>query len=139
MPPREPPPLWGTGHFRVVIGRREVGFAEVSRLTSAVEPPDESARRLETVVLRRALSESSELFDWRRKVAGGRDDRRTVTIQLLASAGGEPVVSWRLEGARPVRWSGPALDAAGNEVAMEELELAYDELVWLEPEQSKGA
>ena len=139
MPPREPPPLWGTGHFRVVIGRREVGFAEVSRLTSAAEPPDESPRRLETVVLRRALSESSELFDWRRKVAGGRDDRRTVTIQLLASAGGEPVVSWRLEGARPVRWSGPALDAAGNEVAMEELELAYDELVWLEPEQSKGA
>lgn len=139
MPPREPPPLWGTGHFRVVIGRREVGFGEVSRLTSAADPLDEGARRLETVVLRRALSGSRELFDWRRKVAGGRDDRRTVTIQLLASAGGEPVVSWRLEGARPVRWSGPSLDAAGNEIAMEELELAYDELVWLEPEQSKGA
>jgi phage tail-like protein len=95
--------------------------------------------RFETVVLRRALTQSPELYEWRRKIVAGKKDTRPVTIHQLASAGGEIVNSWRLDGAWPVRWSGPSFEAAGNDVAMEELELAYDELVWLELPQSKGA
>ena len=65
----------------------------------------------------------------------GKNDRRLVTIHQLDSAGGRIVNSWRLEGAWPCRWSGPAFNAAGNDIAMEELELAYDDLVWVaEPE-----
>lgn len=124
MPAREPQPLFGTSHFRVLIGRREIDFAEVSRLSSEGEGFD-------SVVLRRALTQSTELYDWRRRVAGGRKDRRTVTIQLLDSAGGAVVNAWRLDEAWPCRWSGPALDARTNEVAIEELELAFDDLVWL--------
>ena len=139
MPVRELPPLHGTSHFRVLIGRREVGFSEVGPLTSATDLADEGAHRVETVVLRRALTQSTELFDWRRKIVAGKNDRRPVTIHQLASAGGEIVNSWRLEGAWPCRWSGPSFDAVGNDVAMEELELAYDELFWLELPQSKGA
>jgi hypothetical protein len=139
MPVREPP-LLGTSHFRVLIGRREVGFCEVSRITSATDvalPPDERAPRFETVVLRRALTQSTELYDWRRKIAGGRRDRRDVTIQQLDAAGGEIVNAWRLEGAWPCRWSGPAFDATGNDIAIEELELCFDDVVWLEEEPSK--
>jgi phage tail-like protein len=54
-----------------------------------------------------------------------------VTIHQLAAAGGEIVNSWRLDGAWPRRWSGPSFDAATSGVAVEELELAYDDLVWL--------
>jgi hypothetical protein len=141
MPPHDLPPLLGTSHFRVLIGRREVGFSDVSRLSSETEwtfPLDEQVHRFETVVLRRALSRSTELYDWRMKIVGGKNDRRLVTIHQLASAGGEIVNSWRLEGAWPCRWSGPAFSAVGNDIAIEELELAYDELVWLK-EPTKGA
>ena len=126
MPAREPPSLLGTAHFRVLVGRREVGFAEVGPLVSDGESP--------SLVLRRALAErATELFDWRRK-----GDPRAVTIQQLDAAGGRVVNAWRLENARPLKWTGPALNAASNDVAMEELELVYDELVWLEPETEGG-
>jgi hypothetical protein len=141
MPPRDLPPLLGTSHFRVLIGRRELGFSEVGRLSSATDwalSADEQVHRFETVVLRRALSQSTELYDWRMKIVGGRNDRRPVTIQQLDAAGGKIVNSWRLEGAWPCRWSGPAFNAVGNEVAIEEIELVYEELVWL-TEPNKGA
>jgi len=119
-----PEPLLGTSHFRVLIGRDEIGVSEVSRLTSETDAPD-------VVVLRRALTQATELYEWRRRVAGGEDDRRDVTIEMLDAAGGAVVNSWRLLGARPHRWSGPSFDAGGVAVAMEELELTYDDLVWL--------
>ena len=134
MPVREVTILLGTSHFRVLIGRRELGFSEVSRLTSETDlthPPEERSHAFETVVLRRALTRSTELFDWRQKVASGKVDRRPVTIHQLDAAGGAIVNSWRLERAWPCRWSGPAFNAAANDVAIEELELAYDDLVWL--------
>jgi phage tail-like protein len=134
MPDRELPPLTGTSHFLVLIGPRELGFSEVGRLSSesdATLPPRERTHRFETVVLRRALTRSSELWEWRRLIMSGKDDRRPVTIRLLDANGDAVVSSWRLEGAWPCRWSGPSLNAAGNELAMEELELAFDDLVWL--------
>ena len=140
MPDRELPSLLGTSHFLVLIGPRELGFSEVSRLSSETEarlPSQERVHRFETVVLRRALTRSSELYDWRRNIVTGQDDRRPVTIRLLDAAGRGVVNSWRLEGAWPCRWSGPSLNALGNDVAIEELELAYDDLVWLaEPDTS---
>ena len=134
MPPRELEPLLGTSHFRVRIGRRELGFSEVSRLTSETDLtfPEEPRDRFETVVLRRALTRSRELYDWRRRIAEGVADRRTVTISQLDAPGGRVVNAWRLEGAWPCRWSGPAFDAAEGGLAYEELELAFDDLVWLD-------
>ena len=141
MPAREQP-LYGTSHFRVLIGKRELGFAEVGPLSSGTDlspAAEDRAHRFETIVLRRALSQSTELFDWRRSILRGKADRREVTIHQLGSAGGEIVNSWRLEGAWPCRWTGPSFDAAATDVAIEELELAYDELVWLAHEPTKPA
>ena len=135
MPSPDLEPLLGTSHFRVRIGRREIGFCEVGRLTSETDltVPGEPRDRFETVVLRRALSRSRELYEWRRRVAEGRRDRRPVTISLLEGAGGAVVNAWRLERAWPIRWSGPAFNAAETGLAYEELELAFDDIVWLEP------
>jgi T4-like virus tail tube protein gp19 len=137
MPPREPEPLLGTSHFRVRIGRRELGFCEVGPLTSETDLafPEEPYDRFETVVLRRALTRSKELYEWRRSIVDGKRDRRTVTISQLDAAGGRIVNSWRLIGAWPRRWSGPAFDATQTGLAYEELELAFDDLVWLESDK----
>ena len=62
-------------------------------------------------MLRRALSTSTELFDWRKAVAAGKDDRRDVIVRQLSAPGGRVVNAWRLVGAWPSRWSGPAFDA----------------------------
>lgn len=135
MPPRELEPLLGTSHFRVRIGRREIGFCQVGRLTSETDltvPSEHARHRLETVVLRRALTRSRELYDWRRRIVDGVEDRRPVTISQLDAPAGEIVNSWQLVRAWPCRWSGPAFDAAETGLAYEELELAFDDLVWLE-------
>jgi hypothetical protein len=129
MPEREAAALLGTSHFRVLIGREELGFAEVSPLTSEVDP--ESGEQFAHVVLRRALSRDTTLFDWRRAIVDGKKDRRTVTIHQLEGAGGRIANSWRLVRAWPCRWSGPALNALESGVAFEEVELAYDDLVWV--------
>ena len=40
--------------------------------------------------------------------------------------------AWRLLRAWPSRWSGPSFDALNNDIAFEELELTFDDLVWLD-------
>jgi phage tail-like protein len=135
---RHSEPLFGTSHFRVLIGRRELGFCEVGRLSSETDltqPPGERRDRFETIVLRRALTQSTELYDWRKRIVDGARERRQVTIQQLDGAGGEVVNAWRLVRAWPCRWSGPAFNALEGGIAYEELELAFDTMEWLEPRQ----
>ena len=136
MPSRPPEALLRVNCFEVLIGDRNVGFAEVGRLTSETEltgPPDRPSHRFATIILRRALTTSTELYDWRRLIISGKDDRRDVTIRQLSAPGGKVVNSWRLMRAWPCRWSGPAFDAMKNDVACEELELTFDDVVWLSP------
>jgi phage tail-like protein len=142
MPSRDDDRLLRTGNFAVVIGDRELGFAEVSRLSSGTqlnEPQKGPTHLFETVVLRRAMTRSTGLYDWRRRIVDGKDDRRDVTIRQLSAPGGEVVNSWRLVRAWPSRWSGPAFDAKSNDIAFEELELTFDDLIWLKHDAtSKG-
>jgi phage tail-like protein len=135
VPSRKPEPLLRASAFDVLIGDQDVGFAEVSQLTSETPPdtnPDRAGHRFATVVLRRALTTSTELYDWRRRIVDGKDDRRDVTIRQLSAPGGEVVNAWRLVRAWPRRWSGPGFQAMSNDIAYEELELTFDDLLWLE-------
>ncbi len=135
MPARREEPLLRINCFEVAIGDRELGFAEVGRISSETDPgsaPDRPDHRWATVVLRRALTTSTELFDWRRNIVDGKDDRRDVTIRQLTAPGGKVVHAWRLLRAWPYRWSGPAFDAMSSDIACEELELTFDDLVWLD-------
>ena len=135
MPGRQREPLLRVSSFVVLIGGREIGFAEVGSLTSEtdLDDPDPRGRRAHrhpTVVLRRALTSSTELYDWRRSIVEGKDDLRDVTIRQLSAPGGRVVNTWKLVRAWPSRWSGPAFNARATDVAVEELELSFDDLVW---------
>ena len=134
VPSRPPKPLLRVDCFEVLIGDQEIGFAELSPLRSETELSgllDKPVHRFATIILRRALTTSTELYDWRRRIVSGKDDRRDVTIRQLSAPGGETVNVWRLMRAWPCRWSGPAFNAMKNDVACEELELTFEDLVWL--------
>jgi phage tail-like protein len=55
---------------------------------------------------------------------------QTMAITAMDSAGNE-ITTWNLAGVVPVKWSGPSLDINGNQIAMETLELVYDEMIGL--------
>ena|SRR5262245_49702350 len=141
MPARREDALLRASAFEVRIGAREIGFASVSPLSSATDVEDAAGRpvhRFAPVMLRRALTTSAELFEWRRAIVAGKDDRRDVTIRQLSAPGGKAVNAWRLVRAWPSRWTGPDFDAQGNDIAMEELELTFDDLVWLTNDTTPG-
>jgi phage tail-like protein len=55
---------------------------------------------------------------------------QTMAITALASDGTE-VTTWNLAGCIPVKWTGPTLDIMGNAIAMETLEVAYEQIIGL--------
>ena len=81
--------------------------------------------KYQNVKLTRPLDKNSaDVASW---VAGQRKKvgRSNAEIAVLDAAG-EVVVQWNLNGVYPVRWTGPSLDATGNQVATETLELAHN-------------
>jgi len=116
-------------------------FSEVSGLESWVEVVEyrtgadrDSAptkitglNRVGDVTLKRGVIGSLRLYRWFNDVRNGDQAVRTVTITLLAEDR-TPVVAWKLLRARPVRYFAGPFRAEGNDVAMEELVLAYERL-----------
>jgi len=84
-----------------------------------------------TVTLKRGLVKSSKLWDWYKKIMQGEvKDRRTVSVVFYDNQPGrEPrpreVMRWDFEDAYPHKWSGPTLNSASNDVAIESLELSF--------------
>ena len=52
-------------------------------------------------------------------------ERQKAEIAVL-NGNSEVVCRWNLHGVCPVKWTGPSLDAGGNQVASETLELAHN-------------
>jgi phage tail-like protein len=95
------------------------------RLTSSRKLPGRV--RYANVTLKRGITSSRDLWDWWRTVAEGNTQRRNVAIVLLDDAR-NPVLRWLLRDAWIVKIEGPELDAGGNEVAIETIELAHEGL-----------
>jgi phage tail-like protein len=83
------------------------------------------------VVLKRGLLGADNLFKWFKEARDGRAKPRSVTITLLDEARENPVATWVLTNAQPKKWTGPTLAAkGGGEVAMEELSLVHEGIVY---------
>ena len=82
-------------------------------------------RKYQNIKLTRPLDkDSAEVSKWVAKM-GNKPDRSTAEIAVLDAAG-EVVVQWNLEGAYPAKWTGPSMDATGNQIANETLEIAHN-------------
>jgi len=131
----KPVPPFSGAHFRVLIGEKEVGFCQITRLHVADSDPAPEAAgsvpRPPSVVLRRAITQDKDLYRWRARVAAGKRELRTVTIQQYDPGGATILNTWVLHGCRPVRWSGPEFNALGSDVLWEEVEITCERLEWL--------
>jgi phage tail-like protein len=127
-----------------INGEQIAAFQEVSGLDSENTPIEyrEGAdamntvrklpgiERYQNVTFKRGITGSPALWNWRKEVRDGGTafpPVRDVTIQLQNEKH-ESVYKWKLVNAWCSKLSGPALNAKGNEIAIETIEIAYDRL-----------
>src|SRR5690349_21378899 len=84
-------------------------------------------RKYTNITLKRGYTQDRSLWLWFTNIANGLPDRRDVTIVLLNEQR-QPVLRWHAEAAWINKIEAPALKAAGNEVAMESVELVHEGL-----------
>ena len=126
-------------HFLLELdGVTVASFSECSGLTSEAEPveyregaDDHRVRKLSglridsNLTLKRGVTDSTELWQWRQAALDGRIDRRSGSLVLLDEAR-QPVLRWNFEGAWPVKWEGLPSNASGQEFAIESMELVVE-------------
>jgi len=101
---------------------------------------DKSVRRkpgrvtFNNITLERGFTDDKTLAEWRQKIVDGEDDRRTGAIVFLNQDGSE-AIRYNFFRAWPVNWEGPSLNASGNDMAIEKLELAVE---WIQIEEAAG-
>lgn len=71
--------------------------------------------------------DSMALFDWYRLVADGKlDEARTTVAVVLQDEEGSPGARWEFRNAWPCRYDAPRLDANGDGVAIQTVEVAHE-------------
>ncbi len=100
------------------------GFSEASSLPRKIQGLNKAG----DVTLKRGVVRSQALFDWLR---GARRIRDAVLMQR--DDAGAIAGSWELGRSRVKKYVGPALNAKGTDVAIEELVLGYESLEWRPP------
>jgi phage tail-like protein len=104
---------------REIIRARDGGDPTTVRLLPGAES-------VGNVVLRRGMTSSFDLWDWWERVRRGLAGRATCDIVVLSPDLTQERVRFRLYRCLPVKMTGPALNATGNDIAIESLELACE-------------
>jgi len=132
-------------HFNVTIGDKgEVAFQEVSGLDTEVDIIEYRAgnsqdfstvkmpglRKASDITLKKGMFKGdSALFDYFMEAKMNTIKRETVTIQLLDEEH-NPMFTWTLKNAFPMKVAGTDLNAENSEVAVEEITLAHEGLTF---------
>lgn len=129
-------------NFLVDIGLGDnLGFSEAELPSGEIEVIEyregddktSTARKLPglakyaNVTLKRGVTGRTDLFEWWKSVRDGQPARRNVSITLLDEQR-QHVLRWLLRNAWPVKIEASSLNALGNEVVIESLELAHEGL-----------
>jgi phage tail-like protein len=84
-------------------------------------------RKYGPITLKRGMLHDSSLWDWYRNISIGLKDRRNGSVILMDEERND-VLRWNFEAAWPNKIEGPALNAKGNEVAVESVELIVEDI-----------
>ncbi len=84
-------------------------------------------RKFGPIGLKRGMVKDTTLWDWYRNIANGKPDRRNGSVILMDEQRND-VLRWNFESAWPNKISVSELKAAGNEVAIESIELVVESI-----------
>ena len=134
-------PYRGFNFLVEIDGITQAGFQEVGGLDSSTDAIDyregtdpnhvrkiPGLNKFAALTLKHGITDSDELWKWRMTVVAGKTERKNGSIILRDETGTEKI-RWNFMNAWPTKWTGPALNATSNAVAVESLEIAFEELV----------
>lgn len=129
-------------HFSVDWGGTRIGFTEVSGLDRQIDvieyregnSPEyhktkmPGLQKFSNITMKRGTFQGdNEYFNWLNSVQLNTIERRDLTITLL-NENHEPVMTWKVKQAWPIKVQSTDLKSDGNEVAIETIELAHEGL-----------
>jgi phage tail-like protein len=129
-------------NFRLEMsGVTEAGFRECSGLDASTdvaeyrEGKDQGnfPRKLTglnkhaNITLKRGIDLDNKVWEWYKKVVGGKTERQDGSIVIYDEAG-QPQSRWNFKAAWPTKVTGPTLNATSNDVAIESVEIVCEEL-----------
>lgn len=132
--------------FRLEIeGIQQAAFSEVTGIESTVEPIDyrvgtdpTHVRKLpgltkySPITCKWGVTDSTELHDWHQEIINGVIRRRSLAITQVDEKG-DDAARWEVRDAWPSKYHGADLNAKGNDVGIETLELANEGIVRKKP------
>lgn len=102
-----------------------------SKVYSTIKMP--GLKKYGNVTLKRgAMAKDNSLFDWWNKAQLNKIERKNVVISLLDEAH-EPVITWTLQNAFPVKVDNANYNSTSNEVLIETIELAHEGMTLSRP------
>lgn len=81
-----------------------------------------------TVVLKRGMTKTRDLFKWFQLVNGGAYAYRLSAEIAMKNPADETVVTWALDNCLPIKFKAADLNAKGTDIGIEELHLAHEGL-----------
>jgi phage tail-like protein len=111
----------GLGSTTEVIETREGG-----ENTTVFKLPGKTS--FSDITLKRGVTASMELWNWRQDVVDGKLVRKNGSIVVYDLANKTEVTRWNFVNAWPTKWEGPSFNAMGNDIAIDSLVLAHEGL-----------
>jgi phage tail-like protein len=133
-----------TNHFRLTVGGKEAAgqFREVTGLDAEneiVEQKEIDGNGMNVIVkvpgsmkwsnieLKRGVDVDKGLWEWRYQVeTGGPDSARTDCTLELCDYDGSPIATYTIMQAWPSKYTGAAMNAGANEIAVEAVTLCHE-------------
>ena len=133
-------------NFRFLVewdGVVQAGFREVTIPDTSADPIEyrdgneiPTVRKLpglikySNIICKRGVTYNLELFNWHKEIVAGKinSNRKNVSILLLDEEGNE-AARWDFSNVWPTKYDAPDLNAIGNEIAIETLELAHEGII----------
>ena len=130
---------YGKFRYRVEIdGLDAGGFSEVTGFDASIDVMEyregdmvqtpykiPGLKKYGNITLKKGLTDSLVMYEWLITGVDGPVDRKTITITSLDESE-QPVASWQVINAWPLKYTAPDFNATSSEVAIETVEIAHE-------------